>query len=834
MTRLPRRAVDRLLELGAEPETASDPGLGIADLGRYRLIRELGRGGMGRVYEAEDTQLRRLVALKLMPETVGLSEVMRRRFAREAKAVAKLSHPNIAAVYDATPDYIAMQLVDGRSIFEMPRQPELIATLVRDAALAVQYAHECGVIHRDLKPSNLMVEAEESGSPASKARVFVLDFGLAKEAAIESSLSLSGNIVGTPSFMPPEQAEGRSRDVDARSDVYGLGATLFACLTGEPPFEDPEVFRLLGKVVEEEARPPRIEPDLDAIVLMCLAKEPERRYQTAGALAEDLTRWLRGDSVVAQPPSWTYRLRKFVARRRALVRTAAVAAGAALAIAALVLVPLAVEEKARREGADSALRLSRGVEANLVNAQVLFRRGLGKDIEQAQGLLDSSAQDCRVFLEQYETADGFYLLGRVLRYRGMKTQSREALDRAIELVPDHRAARFERGLLLLSEHRLALGQRNLDPAAPPDPELERRIADLAAVIRGDLEAFDVHDDYRIVDKRYAAAELQHLAGNLELARDELLQVLELESENAEVRLALARVYSELGNHEKATEYSAGSLDLRFGFAPIFLSRSQVGAEPKPDPDAGADVSAAELAGSPVSVADLDWVLSDFTDVLKRRSLSAPMLAEQSGLEQITRAAGLTALGETEAAMAAWQEAILHLDSMLKVHPRLVGAFVNRGACRGEVEKLLLAQGRTLDAIAVHRGGLADCDEAIRLAPEFAPGWFDRALLRMHQAERLAAFGRYPPATLELEQAASDFTECLRLDADNADALFQRGLSRERLAVLLRRQGDEPRADQEREGAVADLRRALAAAKPDWQRRAACESRLAQLAPTDRR
>ena len=180
---LPRRAVEKLLEVGAEgaegtrlsAETeAGVVDLGAVDLGKYRIIRELGRGGMGRVYEAQDTLLLRRVALKLMPETAGLSEVLRRRFAREAQAAGKLSHPNIAAVYDATPDYIAMQLVEGCSVFDVPRDdPKVIVSLLRDAALAVQYAHENGVVHRDLKPSNLMVEGLDStdGDP----RIFVLD-----------------------------------------------------------------------------------------------------------------------------------------------------------------------------------------------------------------------------------------------------------------------------------------------------------------------------------------------------------------------------------------------------------------------------------------------------------------------------------------------------------------------------------------------------------------------------------------------------------------------------------------------------------------------------------
>ena len=180
MTRLPDdSALERLLQAAAGEPEAGAPDV---DLGKYRLVTEIGRGGMAVVWEAWDTQLQRRVALKLLTPRAGWNRVLRGRFVREAQAAASLRHPNIAAVYDATPDYIAMQLVEGVTLDKLSGGDQrLLATLLRSAAEAVHSAHQAGVIHRDLKPSNMMVEAADSASP----RLFVMDFGLAKQAAID-------------------------------------------------------------------------------------------------------------------------------------------------------------------------------------------------------------------------------------------------------------------------------------------------------------------------------------------------------------------------------------------------------------------------------------------------------------------------------------------------------------------------------------------------------------------------------------------------------------------------------------------------------------------------
>jgi hypothetical protein len=312
-----------------------DLAAGLPAIPGYEIIQELGRGGMGIAYEAQQTGLKRIVALKMILAQQLADPADVRRFRTEAENIAALDHPHIVPVYEVGEHqgqhFFSMKLMDGASLSaSLPAyaaDPRKAAQLVAQVARAVHHAHQRGILHRDLKPANILLDKE--GSP------HVTDFGLAKRIQGEGGVSLSGAIVGTPAYMAPEQATAQ-KTVTTAVDVYGLGAVLYALLTGGPPFQGANVLEILTQVVERKATSPRalnqrVDRDLETVCLKCLAKDPARRYQSAEQLAEDLERWQRGEPILARPAGPWERAGKWV-KRNPLV---------AGLLAALVLVLLA-------------------------------------------------------------------------------------------------------------------------------------------------------------------------------------------------------------------------------------------------------------------------------------------------------------------------------------------------------------------------------------------------------------------------------------------------------------------------------------------------------------
>jgi tRNA A-37 threonylcarbamoyl transferase component Bud32 len=304
-------------------------------VGDYELLDELARGGMGVVYKARHEKLGRSVALKMIKagELASRSEVV--RFQAEAEAAARLEHPNIVPIYDVGEytgqPFYSMRFYDGGNLASalpaLRKNPQAAARLLATVARAVHHAHQHGILHRDIKPANILLDAE--GQP------HVTDFGLAKRFEGDSRLTQSGAVMGTPSYIPPEQASGKRGQVSTASDVYSLGAILYEALTGRPPFQAETVAETLVQVLEHEAdRPtaidPRIDRDLETICLKCLQKEPGERYHSAAALADDVDRWLRGDPIEARPATPLERMRKWARRRPAIVALLGLVAGITL------------------------------------------------------------------------------------------------------------------------------------------------------------------------------------------------------------------------------------------------------------------------------------------------------------------------------------------------------------------------------------------------------------------------------------------------------------------------------------------------------------------------
>jgi len=274
--------------------------------GKYELLEVIGRGGMGVVYKARQVNLDRLVAVKMILDSRLASKGDVQRFYIEAQAAGRLSHPNLVTIHEVGEidgqHFYSMDYIDGVSLARLvrdgPLDAERAARYLSTMAEAIHFAHDHGILHRDLKLGNVLIDGDD--------KPHITDFGLAKLIGDDSSLTAPGAAVGTPSYMSPEQAAGNHAKVNRASDIYSLGAILYALLTGDPPFRKETVIETMFDVIHTDPTPPRtINPgadrDLETICLKCLKKRPGRRYRTAGKLAEDLDRFRRGEPVLAKP-----------------------------------------------------------------------------------------------------------------------------------------------------------------------------------------------------------------------------------------------------------------------------------------------------------------------------------------------------------------------------------------------------------------------------------------------------------------------------------------------------------------------------------------------------
>ncbi|HET6203666.1 MAG TPA: protein kinase [Planctomycetota bacterium] len=435
-------------------------------IGDFRLIKRLGQGGMGVVYLAEQESLRRLVALKVLrPEQAGAFEAGT-RFEREVQAIAKLRHPNIVTVFANGEEkgirYFAMELVPGKGLDERLREAAArgervpIPTVLRwvaQIARALQCAHEAGIVHRDVKPSNVWIAAD--------GRATLVDFGLARDVRA-ATLTVTGEFRGTPYYASPEQVAAKRVPIDARTDVYSLGVTLFECVTGRVPFEGETTEQVFAQILLEEPPAPRrlnpsIPRDLETVILEAIEKDPGRRYATAGAFAEDLEALLEVRPIRARPAGAATRVGKWARRNRGWAATGAAGLLALLAVGGIRLEENREASRSRSREVANAIDEARARLAGYRND-----RARAKEIESAIEPLEFALK--RRFLDWEEEArrmrgeDAARALRRSLEQEFATIE--DLLNRGQRLDPDSAAIRDLRADLNLEKWRDAFAAKD--------------------------------------------------------------------------------------------------------------------------------------------------------------------------------------------------------------------------------------------------------------------------------------------------------------------------------------------------------------------------------------
>ena len=755
----------------AAPENLPPPTGG--EFGKYVLTDRLGKGGMGEVWKAVDTELKRSVALKFLQseDTMELA-----RFKREAHLAASLSHPNIGAIYEVGQvdgrHYIAMQYVQGRTLEKFPKEDRrLMVRLIRDASRAVEHAHRNGVIHRDIKPANLMVEEVDD-----ETRVVVLDFGIAK--AIEGGgekFSMTGDIVGTPAYMSPEQAKGQ--ELDERADVYSLGATLYEILTGRAPFEGANMYDLLKKVEEEEpAAPRRLNPsiahDLETIVLKSLEKAPVRRYDSAKELADDLDRFLNGEAVQAKRANTIYRLRIKLAKRKAVVVTAGIAA-------VLLMAGLGWWIWVGRPNSEYLRHLAEGrklwEEARLAaitgDSPDVIRKKAGAARESFDGAIRARSDSV-----------GHLMKGRCLALEGDEKGAQAAYERALELDAGNSDARVELAKALLLKYVASRGMplmgtysESTTPhfgALASEQPKEREWRERAESFLGQGVTSPTQEKLLTGLIDMGKTRYMEAADNLaKYAKEERwdAQALMLEamcrycSNDSKSALALLDRSLTLVPHSEGFRWR-GQIKASKGLYVEAIEDYSKAIEL--DPKSSRAFANRGIAKQAKGI--LDKAMEDYSKAIE--------LDPKSALAYTNRGNGHWAQGLLKEAIADYSKAI-------GIDPSYASAFHNRGM--------------TMQGQGLHEEAIADFTKAIDLGLKAPWAYFNRGnshLLKGH-----------------LDEAIADYKSATEKDPKYAQAFANRGHAKQAKGL--------------KDEAVADWEKALEVAPPDWPLRADLEARI---------
>ena len=761
----PDLQIDATLDQSISERTGSQ-------IGPYKLLQQLGEGGMGVVFMAEQSKpVQRRVALKIIKPGMDSRRVIA-RFEAERQALAMMDHPNIAKVLDVGQTdsglpYFAMELVNGVPITQFCDEQHLTARerleLFIPICQAVQHAHQKGIIHRDIKPSNLLV-ALYDGRPVPK----VIDFGVAKATAgrlTEKTMFTSlGQIIGTIEYMSPEQAMRNQLDIDTRSDVYSLGVVLYELLCGDTPFDKRRlraaaIDELLKIIREEEPLKPStrlsgsetlpsvaanrstepvklsalVRGELDWIVMKALDKERDRRYETANGFARDIQRYLNDEAVQACPPSTLYRFRKFGSRNKAALTTASILGlallvtivGVAGSIGWAVRNRAAIEEQVARER--SALSHSN-------DGRTLLRKGD----------LSGAVREFRMVTElDPEGAEAFYDLAEALHAQGDVTGAIREYERAIDTTPDNAEYHNRLGRALIDQADLEGAMRAFHTSITLNPEYADAYFNLARAhkLSGDLkEAKRLYQRTIAIDPDHKTAH-QNLGlifkeqGNIENAIRELRTAVEIDPQYALAQRQLGDVFRESGDNAAAIETYRTAIALRIDGGGPHLNLA-LALEATGDTEG----AARELEKAVEFVAESAMDHSNRGLALRQQNdLEGAILAFRKAMEiEPTNADYCNSLGDTQLSMGDVNSAVRTYKTAIEIDPNYYRSRHNLGRA--------LSQQGDLD------GAIREFETAIKLNPTYS--WSHIELGRT-----LAQVGRHA-------EAIGPFTEGISLGANH--------------------------------------------------------------------